>query len=105
METSTDDDIVFAGGGSHYDLTKGIAKIFALTFDEDIDLIADIILPNNLVQTMGVSDIKRVPDLDVLFVGTNGAIFVVEWTGSHFAILNQVEQIHSCKFLLIGRVG
>ena len=100
METSIDDDLVFAGGSSHFDLTKGVAKIFAMTFNEDIEYITDIVLPNNLVQTMGVSDIKRVPDMDVLFVGTNGAIFVVEWTGSHFAILNQVEEIHSCTLPL-----
>ena len=100
METSIDDNIVFAGGGSHYDLTKGVAKIFALTFDQDLDFISDIVLPNNIVHTMGVSDIKRIPDMDVMFVGTNGAVFVVEWTGSHFAILNQVEEIHSCKFFI-----
>jgi hypothetical protein len=33
----------------------------------------------------------------LLYVGTNKALFVVEWTGSHFEILNKVENIHSCK--------
>lgn len=98
METSVDDDIIFAGGGTQYDLTKGVAKLFAITFDEDIDFITDLTLPNNLIHTMAVSDIKRKENTDVLFVGTNAAIFIVEWTGSHFEILNQIEDIHTCTF-------
>lgn len=98
MESSIDDNIIFAGGSSAYELTEGVAKLFALTFDEDMDFISELVLPNNVVDTMGVSDIKRMPSIDVLFCGTNAAIFVVEWTGSHFEILSQVEQIHSCKF-------
>jgi hypothetical protein len=35
METSIDDNIFFGGGSSQFELTKGVAKIFALTFDED----------------------------------------------------------------------
>jgi hypothetical protein len=97
METSTDDKIFFAGGSSQFELTQGVAKIFAFTFDEDIDFICDLVLPNNIINTMGVSDIKRMDDTDVLFCGTNAAVFVVEWTGSHFVILTQVEEIHTCK--------
>jgi hypothetical protein len=97
METSTDDNIFFAGGSSQFELTKGVAKVFAITFDEDVDYICDIVLPNNIVNTMGVSDINRMKRTDVLIVGTNAAIFVVEWTGSHFVILHQIEEIHSCK--------
>jgi hypothetical protein len=98
MDTSKDDNIFFAGGSSQFELTKGVAKLFALTFDEDVDYICDIVLPNNIVNTMGVSDINRMKNMDVLIVGTNAAIFVVEWTGSHFVILHQIEEIHSCKF-------
>lgn len=97
METSMDDNIFFAGGSSQFELTKGVAKVFALTFDEDVDFICDIVLPNNIVNTMGVSDIKRMKGTDVIFCGTNAAIFVLEWTGSHFMILHQIEEIHSCK--------
>lgn len=109
METSSDDNIFFCGGSSQFELTNGVAKVFALTFDEDIEFICDIVLPNNIVNTMGVSDIKRMRNYggrsdydggyerDVLLCGTNAAIFVVEWTGSHFVILSQVEEIHSCK--------
>lgn len=100
METSTDDNIFFAGGSSQFELTRGVAKLFAITFDEDIDYICDIVLPNNIVNTMGVSDINRMKGTDVLITGTNAAIFVVEWTGSHFVILHQIEEIHSCKFKL-----
>jgi hypothetical protein len=98
METSTDDNIFFAGGSSQFELTKGVAKIFAMTFDEDAEYITDIVLPNNIVNTMGVSDLHRMGNIDVLVAGTNAAVFVVEWTGSHFIILHQIEEIHSCKF-------
>lgn len=97
MESSVDDNILFLGGSSNYNLTEGVAKVFALTFDEDMDFIRDLILPNNVVHTVAVSDIKRLPNIDVLICGTKAAVFVVEWTGSHFEILSQVEQIHSCK--------
>ncbi len=103
METSLDDDIIFAGGGTQYEMTKGVAKVFALTFDEDLDFITDLTLPNNVIHTMGVSDIKRKKDTDVIFVGVNSAIFIIEWTGSHFEILNQIEGIHSCKYFLTNR--
>ena len=59
METSSDDNIFFCGGSSQFELTNGVAKVFAMTFDEDIDFICDVVLPNNIVNTMGVSDIKR----------------------------------------------
>ena len=99
-----DDNIFFAGGSSQFELTKGVAKVFALTFDEDIDFICDIVLPNNIVNTMGVSDIKRMKGTDVIFCGCNAAIFVVEWTGSHFVILHQIEEIHSCKLHIFGKL-
>ena len=92
-----DENILFAGGGSQYDLKVGVAKLFALSFDERIDSVKDIVLSTNSCNTMGVSTIKRMADRDVLFVGTNQALFVVEWTGTHFYVLNIVEEIHSCK--------
>ena len=99
MESSVDDNIIFAGGSSNYEITKGQAKIFALTFDHNIDFIAELILPNNIVNTMAVSDLKRMPNIDVLFCGTNSAVYVIEWTGSHFEILIQVDEVHSCTLL------
>lgn len=105
MDTSTDDNIFFAGGSSQFELTKGVAKVFAITFDEDIDLITDITLPNNIVNTMGVSDMNRMKGVDVLLVGTNAALFVIEWTGSHFVILHQIEDIHSWLVNNIKQVG
>ena len=105
MDTSVDDNIFFAGGSSQFELTKGVAKVFAITFDEDIDLITDITLPNNIVNTMGVSDMNRMKGVDVLLVGTNAALFVVEWTGSHFVILHQIEDIHSWLVNNIKQAG
>jgi len=98
METSLDERILFAGGGTHDDLKYGKAKLFALSFDEHLDYVSDLVLPAKGANTMGVSDIKRMKDRDVLFAGTNGALFVVEWTGSHFVVLNLIENIHKCRF-------
>lgn len=98
METSQDNRILFAGGSDRLDIGLGIAKLFSLTFDENISYIDSIELPGPNMDTMGVSDIKRMLDRDVIFVGANMCLFVVEWTGSHFEILNLVNGIHSCKF-------
>lgn len=97
METSIDANIIFAGGSDSMDLMVGMAKLFALTFDEDISFITSLVLPSSNMNTMGVADIKRMVDRDVLFVGTNSNLFVVEWTGTHFEILNHIEDIHTCK--------
>lgn len=97
METSIDANIIFAGGSDNMDLSQGVAKLFALTFDEDVSYINSLVLPNTKVKTMGVADIKRMVDRDVMYVGTNSSLFVVEWTGTHFEILNQIEDVHSCK--------
>lgn len=98
METSIDANIIFAGGSDSMDLMVGMAKLFALTFDEDISFITSLVLPSSNMNTMGVADIKRMADRDVLFVGTNSNLFVVEWTGTNFEILNHIEDIHTCNF-------
>ena len=101
METSADDDIIFAGGSTTSDVKNGEGIIFALTFDENIDYIADLTLPrSSSSKNMGVSTIRRFRDMDVLYLGTFGSIFVIEWTGTHFEILNQVPDLHSCKNFL-----
>ena len=105
METSIDNNIVFAGGSDQIDIGQGIAKIFALTFDEDVSYINSMELPSSNMNTMGVSDIKRMIDRDVLFVGTNKSLYVIEWTGTHFEILNHIESIHTCKLYILGLLG
>lgn len=82
-------------------MKNGTAKLFAFTFNENIDMISTLELPSKKDNTMGVTSIKRMPKSDVLFVGAHRSFFVVEWTGSHFEILNQVLDIHSCKLFLI----
>ena len=101
METSTNENIFFAGGSTDYILKNGIAKICALTFDENVDVISDLVLPISGTNSMGVSDMKRMKDRDVLFTGVKSTLFVVEWTGSHFVVLNQIENIHTCKQFII----
>lgn len=101
METSTDNKIVFGGGSCQLNLGKEVAKIFALTFDEDLSYIDSLKLPNSNMNTETVSEIKRMPDRDVLFVGTKRCLFVVEWTGTHFEILNFIDQLHNCKVSIL----
>lgn len=98
METSIDDKFLFAGGSSEFDLKKGTAQLYALSFDENLKKISHLELKSGSILTMGVSKIKRISDRDVLYVGTNSCLFVVEWKHYKFSILNHVEQIHSCKF-------
>jgi len=38
--------VFFAGGGSTFRLKDGSAKIFVLTFDEQMDLITSVVLPS-----------------------------------------------------------
>lgn len=99
METSLDDGLVFAGGSTQEDITRGQAKLFAITFDENMQLVDDIELKSGSVSKWGVSSIRRFLDRDVLVVGTYQSIFVVEWTGTHFCILNVVDELHSWKIL------
>lgn len=69
-----------------------------MKFDESMERVNDIILKSDKLMTMGISKIKRMEDRDVLFAGANGCLFVVEWSGSRFVLLNKVEEIHSCKY-------
>ncbi len=55
----------------------------------------------------GVSSIRRFIDKDVIVAGTYQAVFIVEWTGSHFCLLNYVEDLHNCRSvnLIIGLIN
>ena len=69
-----------------------------MTFDEHMQLVDEIDLKSaSSGSKWGVSSIRRFIDRDVLVVGTYQAIFIVEWTGTHFCILNMVEDLHSCR--------
>lgn len=92
LETSSDDNIVFGGGGIKPTSTHGNkgAKVYALSFDESIEVITGtpLIIPGN--HSYVVSTMQRVPNTDVLCCGTEGTLFVVEWTGTHFEILTSI---------------
>ena len=98
MDTSTKEDVFFGGGGSEYNMKNGIARLYAFSFNENLDTLATLNLRSDVKRTMGVTTMKRMSKQDVLFVGTNSSLFVIEWTGSKFVQLNKVENIHSCKF-------
>ena len=98
LETSLDDGLLFAGGSTNQDLTQGQAKVFAITFDEQMNLVDSMELRAGNTSKWGVSSIRRFIDKDVLVVGTYQAVFIVEWTGSHFCLINYVEDLHSCSF-------
>lgn len=101
METTTEDSVFIAGGGTHYSMKNGTAKLFAFSFDENMDIISTLNLPSKSEKTMGVTVLKRMRKTDVVFAGVHRSVFVVEWTGSHFEILNEIIGIHSCKFFLL----
>lgn len=104
METSIDDNIVFLGGMLKITdkdgyMKNGVAKIYALTFDEMMDQVSELELKLPYSTTQVVSCILRMPDKDVLICGTNLTVFIVEWTGTHFEILNHFEELHSGNVL------
>jgi hypothetical protein len=103
MDTSLNEEVFFGGGGTEYNMKDGIARIYAFSFNENLDTISTINLKSDIKKTMGVTTMKRMDKTDVLFVGTNSSLFVVEYTGSKFTVLNKVENIHSCKtpFLIL----
>lgn len=68
-----------------------------MTFDEHMQLVDEVDLRSPASGSKwGVSSIRRFIDRDVLVVGTYQTVFIVEWTGTHFCILNMVEDLHSC---------
>ncbi len=73
------------------------ATLFAMSFDEAMDEIQRINLVSPGEDENLLMYIKRKEETDVLFCGTNGSLFVVEWTGSHFEILTSIQTIHTCK--------
>lgn len=96
LEASLDDGILFAGGSSKQDLKNGEAKLFAITFDESMNQLDDIVLKMPQGESkLGVTSMRRFMDKDVLVAGTFQTIFIVEWTGTHFCLLNAVEDLHS----------
>ena len=97
MDTSLNSEVFFGGGGTEYNMKNGVARLYAFSFNENLDTIATLNLKSDVKRTMGVTTMKRMSKTDVLFVGTNSSLFVVEWTGSKFVKLNKVENLHSCK--------
>ena len=103
---SKDTGIFFAGGTTNMEIKNGAAVLQAISFDASLMLIDELELKsgNNLNRQM-VSALTRTADLDVLYAGVNQAVFVVEWTGTHFCILNYVDEIHSGLVTSIDSLG
>ena len=98
LETSTYKDVFFAGGGTHYNMKKGYAKIFAISFNEKLETINSLVLQGSTQRTsMGVTSIKRVKNTNICLLGANSTLFVVNFDGCKFEIINKIEEIHSCK--------
>lgn len=101
LESSLDDRLFFAGG--FIQTPQGLyPKLFAITFDDKLKPLNDIELMagNNRGQgKVGVSSLKRIRDKQVLLVGTLYNLFVVEWTGYQFSVLNTITDMHSCRRL------
>lgn len=107
LETSLDDGIVFAGGikDASGNQEGGNAKIYALSFDENIEEIKSLALVIPGARPTGVLGcLNRIPDRDVLVCGVDQSVFLVEWTGSHFEILASIQDIHSGKRAIQHRI-
>ena len=84
MDNSLNPDGFLGGGGSEYNMKDGEARLYAFSFNENLETLATINLRSDIKRTMGVTCIRRIANTDVLYVGTNASLFVVEWTGSKF---------------------
>jgi hypothetical protein len=82
LESARQKDIFFAGGGTEFKLKNGKAKLFALSFDEEVKMKTSVILDSS--SSMGISCMKRIRDSDVLILGTNGSLFLVQYLYESF---------------------
>ena len=95
-EVSLDDRIFFGGGSYSPSNAPACAKLFVVMFEGTFSLVEDIELHVNFSQEENcVSSLKRFKDKQVLIAGTKGSVFIVEWTGTHLCILNQIRELHS----------
>lgn len=99
LESSKDKNTFFAGGSTKFKLKEGKAKLFAIGFDEKMPLKSSIVLDDSS-SLMGISCIRRIKDTDILLVGTNGSLYVVNYNtetenSGKFTILCAVPDIHS----------
>jgi hypothetical protein len=53
--------------------------------------------------TCAVTSLRAFADKDVMVAGTLRTLFVIEWTGTHFCLINIVEDLHSGKVLGLQR--
>ena len=94
--SSSDANLFFAGCSNNRELQRGSAFIQAITCDKFVECIDQIELsPGDNVSRLTTGWLTRAADRDVLFAAVNQAIFVVEWTGTHFCILNYIDEIHT----------
>lgn len=109
METSLDRNIIFCGCSTSKNIESSTGFVSALTLDNSVRLMSKIILENKINGeqrnlSMGVSSISRIVGTNVLVTGVNCGICIVEWSGSHFEILNRVSNLHTCNFIIDYRV-
>lgn len=95
------DDRLFFAAGSYAAAARPVcAKLFAVAFAPSFQLIEDIELHVEYSDLENsVASLKRYRDKQVLVAGTIGSLFVVEWTGSHFSILNSIKDVHTGHIL------
>jgi len=98
LEISIDDKIFFAGGSSDPDLQESKAMLHAISFDESLELVASTFLEEKGdFGFMGISCMKKLPEIDLLALGVNGSIFLIAWNNGGFNIINKIIGVHSCN--------
>lgn len=94
--SAVDENIFFAGGTTNRDVQQGSAVIQAITCDSHLACIDELELKaGDNVQRCTIGWITRAEGRDVLFAAVNQAVFVIEWTGTHFCILNYIDEVHT----------
>lgn len=96
MDISNNRNVWFAGGTS---LNGSSAVIAAVSLNRNLKTIRNLQLDQYGMQTC--SAIKRMNNSDDLVVGGLRKMLIMNWTGLDFVVNKVVENVHSCKSLLI----
>lgn len=90
LESSIDADVFFIGGSSTTNSANSIAYLAALTFDDNADLVTYSKYDHNH-QFYIINALRRHPDGNVIFAGTQNHVVVVLWAEDEFHLISKLN--------------
>ena len=92
LESSIDGDIFFIAGSESREYNTGNAYLAALTFDENADIIT-YSKYGNQHKFYTINSLRRHPDGNVLFAGTQAHLVVVLWAEDEFHLIAKLANV------------